>query len=627
MARLRSRSMTSSLASRCSSALMALCWLGLPGTLLLSSCSSDHKGRGSTDTPKEGEATLSGTLAMALTARGDSGSLYRLRDATFQVNDPNFFFFQTFNTENDPLATRLEATLPTGDFQITLFGGFALERVEPDGSVVRVSSSLLSPSSQTFHIDANQETNVEYRFETSGEIIAFGGDGRLVVNIDVAEREGESRRTVIETSQTALSSVTLRETLDAALQNGGMGGTNAEEVYHALIESYNESPGRDPSLRHCDDELTNGQPSLNGFPLACPRFESEQFDNLDAWFALAFVNRLDLAPTDGSNCGQQRMIFANPFNGRMFIIIEAEIPNPTPECGVNACRPVAEFWESLATVPDADERGGLLRDAFLSSGVGPIGPFINAQHLGPDGGQIRTNNFNDFQWTLREFRVQPAPFVLPVQVSVSEAPNGELWNDTSTLPQAATCRASFLASIPNLLSDNLATMGFPVAEVCEDAESPNDFFRQDYASHLGFGSGEFTEEIETLIEGSGLSAFDVASRARFAGSCIGCHIESGGASLGRGVFAPPQFDFVQVSEFATESCPEGGTCFGISEALRTVFLPHRIDVQRNFLASSDACGEPAPDPGGFDGGVAPFAADRVATLRTLGGQPVVEHAH
>jgi hypothetical protein len=311
----------------------------------------------------------------------------------------------------------------------------------------------------------------------------------------------------------------------------------------------------------------------------------------------------------------------------MFIIIEAEIPNPTPECGVNACRPIAEFWESLATVTNAEDRGALLRQAFLSSGVGPIAPFINAQHLGPDGGQIRTNNFNDFQWTLREFRVQPAPAVLPIQVSVSEAPNGDLWNDTSTLPQAATCRDSFLASIPNLLTDNPATMAFPVAEVCEDAESPNDFFRQDYASHLGFGSGDFTEEIETLIEGSGLSAFDVASRARFAGSCIGCHIESSGASLGRGVFAPPQFDFVQVSEFSAETCPEGGTCFGISEALRTVFLPHRIEVQRNFLATPDSCGEPAPDPGGFDGGVAPFAVSSAATLRTLGGQPVVDHAH
>lgn len=627
MARLRSLSSSfasSSLASRSSE--FVLCGLALPGALLVSACSGDGKGRGSTESTQAEELAESGTLAMALTARGSSGSLYRLRDATFQVNDPNFFFFQTFFTENDPLATRLEATLPTGDFQITLFGGFALERVEPDGSAVRVSTTLLSPSSQNFRIAANEETNVEYRFETNGEVVSFGGDGRLVVDIAVTEREGESRRTVIETSQTALSSVTLRETLDAALLNGGVLGRDAEEVYHALIDSYNESPGFDPSLRHCDDQLTNGQPSLNGFPLACPRFEGQQFDNLDAWFALAFVNRLDLAPTDGSNCGQQRMIFANPFNGRMFIIIEAEIPNPAPECGVSSCRPVAELWESLATVRDAGERGALLRDAFLSSGAGPIGPFIDARHLGPDGGQIRTNNFNDFQWTLREFRMQAAPAVLPVQVSVAESPNGELWNDTSTLPQAAACRESFLASIPNLLSDNMATMGFPVAEVCQDAESPNDFFRQDYPSHLGFGTGAFTAEIEARIEGSGLSAFDIASRARFAGSCIGCHIESSSSSLGRGIFAPPQFDFVQVSEFATEPCPEGGTCFGISETLRSVFLPHRIDVQRNFLATSGSC-EPAPDPGSFDGGVAPLGASAAATPRTLGGQPVVDHAH
>lgn len=598
------------------------------------SCSSDH-GRARKVEAEPG--VQSGSLRLALSARGESGSLYRLRDAFFQVRDAQFSFFQTFNTEDDPLATNLEATLPVGDFFVDIFGAFALERVEPDGSAVRVTTTLVSPSSQAFRINPNDETDVTFRFETNGEVVEFG-QGRLVVQLEVTERAGESRRTVMETSQDALSGLTLRDTLDTALRNAGTTSVAGEDVYHAIIDSYNSAPGRDPSLGHCNDETTAGQPSLNGFPLACPRLEGQQFDNLDSWFPLAFVNRLDLAPTDGAHCGQQRIIFANNNgigNGRMLMIVEAQIQNPSPECGVSACRPIAEFWESLATVTDSVERGRLLTEAFLSTGVGPFGPFMNARNLGPDGGQIRTNNFNDFQWTLREFHLQAEPVVLPVQTAVAEAPNGQLWDDLSPLPQGEACRDSFLESIPNLLSDNLATLGFPVADACEDAESPNDFSRQNYASHLSSGSGAFAAEIDAQVAGTGLSSNDIANRARFAGSCMGCHIEAGGSFLGNGISAPFSNDFVQVSEQVTEPCTGGGTCFAISEALRTVFLPHRINVQRNFLAAGSACalpavdaGVPTPAPSVGDAG-APIAALRSggAPVRTLGGQPFVANAH
>ena len=603
--------------------------MALAGVVVAAACSSDHK----TQPPQASNEQLeSGSLKLALTARGESGALYRLRDAFFQVNDPNFTFFTQLSTENDPTASTLETTVPVGDFTITLFQGFALEKVNADGSTARVTSSLLSPATQSFHISSNQETNVSYRFETNGEVIEFG-QGRLIVDLEVTERAGQSRRTVIETNPSALASVSLRATLDAAVTQGGVAapGVNGNEVYHALIDSYNAAPGRKSTLRHCDGQQTDGQPSLNGFPLACPRLEGQLFDNIDNWFPLAFVNRLDLAPADGQNCGQQRIIFANNDGGRMFIIVEAQVPNPEPECGVSACLPIAEFWDSLAEVDDPVERGQRLHDAFLTRGVGPIGPFIDARHLGPDGGQIRTNNFNDFQWTLREFQMQPAPQVLPIQVSVGEAPNGELWDDLSSQPRGAQCRESFLRSIPNLLSDNLATLGFPVDEQCEDAESPNDFFRQDYASHMSFGSGDFQAEVEDAVAGTGLNAFDVASRARFAGSCMGCHIESSGAFLGR-VSAPFSNDFVHVSEQFTEPCDGGDSCFGVSEALRTIFLPHRINVQRSFLESGLGCAAPPPPVEAADAGAAapvpllPLGGG-AAPGRTLGGQPVTEHAH
>jgi hypothetical protein len=606
---------------------------------ILTSCSSKHDRSEASDSA---EAPLPmGQLRMALSTRGASGALYRLRNALFNVRRDDFGFFTTLQTESDPQSSTLEATLPAGNFFIDIQpdfssgGNFVLEKIE-NGVSSRVAATLLSPIEQSFEIHGNEETVVGYRFETSGEVVDFG-QGRLIVTLDVAERSGEARRTVIETGQTALAGLTLRGTLDAALRNAGSPrAVSAQDVYHAIIDSYNESPGRDPDASHCDDQRTDGEPSLNGFPLACPRAEGDQFDNLDNWFPLAFVNRLDLAPSDGANCGQQRIIFANNSgigNGRMFMILEAQLPNPAPECGIDSCRPVAELWSALAEVSDPVERGRRLSEAFLETGTGSFGPFMNADHLGPQGGQIRTNNFNDFQWTLREFQMQPAPAVLPRPHAVREAPNGDLWNDLSDLPQGESCRESFLASVPLLESDNLATLGFPVAAQCEDAESPNDFFRQDYGFHLDSGSGDFSAQIEAQLTTPGLSALDIAHRARFAGSCMGCHIESGGGDLGRGVTAPPSNDFVQISEFSTEPCigANNGTCFRVSEALRTVFLPHRIEVLRNFLDSpSGACAPPAfgADAGpALSGGASAPPARGPGALRTLGGQPVVEHPH
>jgi hypothetical protein len=605
---------------------------------MATACSSNDRRGG-----EKAEAEVpfeSGNLRLALSATGASGALYRLRNARFDVRQDNFGFFSTLFTENDPLSSTLEATLPVGNFFIDVFAddfsqNFSLDKVE-GGTTTRVNATLVSPQSQTFRISTNQETFVGYTFETNGEIVEFG-QGRLIIDLAVNERSGDPRRTVMETGLDALSGLTLRGTLDAALNNAGIGSVAGEDVYHAIIDSYNQSPGRDPGLIHCDNETTDGQPSLNGFPLECPRLEGQQFDNLDTWFPLAFVNRLDLAPSDGANCGQQRIIFANnePIgNSRMFIIVEAQIPNPSPECGVSACRPIAEFWSSLASVADDAERGQRLTDAFLVSGTGPIGPFMNAANLGPNGGQIRTNNFNSFQWTLREFHMQAEPAVLPIPTSVAEAPNGALWNDLSGLPQGEACRQSFLESLVNLQSDNLAVLAFPVPDECEDAESPNDFFRQDHALHLGSGSGDFINQIDAQVGGTGLNAFDIANRARFAGSCMGCHIESGGANLGRGVSAPFSNDFVQISEFNIQTCAGGGSCFATSDTLNNIFLPHRISVLDNFLQSDPGCfggggsvdgGAPLPSDG--DAGPLLRAAPARGPQRTLGGQPVVEHAH
>jgi hypothetical protein len=707
------------------------------GSAGLVSCSGGGHGDGKGPAAEETAVPIeTGSVQLALTARGNSGALYRLRNATFQVEEIDDSFpppppplepfpgpisvervagtpgragspgndvpagggtssggspgsggsggapstggstamggfagtgvagtagaagaaggggsgsgFLTFlSTENDPFATTLETTLPIGLYRITLLDGWQLERVL--GSEVSLVEATLDGSpSQDFFVSVNEETFVVYRFQTDGGNVVFG-DGRLIVDIEVDETPGggngdDPRLTVMENAREALP-FTLEETLGMALANAGS-TLDAESAYHGIIDSYaNAATGRDPGLAHCDDEQTDGAPSLNGFPLQCGRLEGEQFDNLGAWVPLAAVNRLDLTPADGANCGQQRLIFANnsPIgNSRMFIIVENVVPNPSPECGVAACTPIAAFWTNLSAIGDPVERGIRLREAFLTGSPelasAGFAPFVNARNLGPEGGQIRTNNFNDSPWTLREFHFgdvdQP-----PLPEPVAESPNGALWNDAVALPQGEACRASFLrAAALGLATNDLSAMSFPVDEACKDAESRADS-SEDYPFQLSLGTGDFRERLAEVGAPLGVTAEELAARARFAGSCMGCHIEAGGSSLGNGVSAPFQFDFVHVSEFGAEPCGNGGTCFGISEALRSAFLPARARITRD-LANSPSCAggpvEPVPVEG--DGGAGPIDDDvpfplgatapaRQGVRFTLGGQVVDDHAH
>ncbi len=599
-----------------------------------------------------GMAGSSGTGGFAGTGTGGSGGGF-----------VTFLF-----TEDDPLATTLETNLPTGQYLITLFDGWFLERVQ-GGEVEAVNARLVSPQTLDFFISANEETFVSYRFETNGDIVEFG-DGRLIVDIEVDEVQGggggDPRLGVMENSIEGLP-FSLEETLGVALANAGS-MLDPVSAYHAIIDSYaTTADGRDPTAIHCDEEITDGAATLNGFPIQCPRREALQFDNIGVWFPTAAVSRLDLAPTDGSNCGQQRLIFSNNANGRMFIIVEAQIPNPDPSCGVAACAPLAAFWQRLGEIQDPFLRGALLREAFLTgspelAGAG-FAPFMNAAHLGPDGGQIRTNNFDDFIWTLREFHFQDVN-AAPVPVPVAESPHGRLWNDLSGLPQTAACQESFLrAAELGLLTDNLSAMSFPVDQACKNSESANDG-SEDYAFHLGQGSGQFVDQLDQLGAPFGLSAFDLANRARFTGSCMGCHIESSFLDLGNGLVAPPREDFVHVNEFIIEPCGNGGTCFGVSGALSTTFLPHRQRVSQALLQGG-VCGEVPPpidppvDPlppsmgsgggnasggsgavgapprppigipgGSAGGGTAPVPpAGEEAVVYTLGGQLADVHAH
>lgn len=622
-----------------------------------SACSRDDRTFG----PAAPKAEV-GTMKMRLQTTSESGKVYRLRQAQFPVTSFCSSNTTTLSSETDPTKSVLEAFLNPCTYQIQLLDGWFVTQVDDLlGSESFVPATLLSSPFQVFDIQSDQETFVKFDFEVDGQRVGFGPPGRLIVGIGVNERGGNPgglnpRRSLLETNLDAVSMITLEGALSAIERNSGL-EPDPVTLYQRMIDTYASAPnGRIADAGHCGDETTDGVPSLNGYPLACDRLEHQQFDNFNSWFPLAAVNRVDLAPTDGAHCGQQRLIFSNNFpigNSRMFMIVEAQIPNPNPGCGVAACRPIADFWASLSTIDDAKERGNRIAQAFLFGtselSASGFGPFLSIENLGVGSGSIRTNNFDDFMWTLREFKVQKDSDRSRVsQFPVDSAPNGALWNDTQFLAAGEQCRANFLDALGGLLSDNPAEMAFIVDAPCLDAESPNNF-SQSYPTHLSQGSGAFRSALEARLLGTGLTPEDIASRAQFAGSCIGCHSEANGALLGNGVSAPFSTGFVHVSEQFTEDCGDGTSCFGASSALKDVFLPRRLRAMSDLMAiscsGSDAGvsvdGGAAVDGGAsVDGGAAvdappppppkeggaftasPPSPGGVFQRRTLGGQPV-----
>lgn len=435
-------------------------------------------------------------------------------------------------------------------------------------------------------------------FETETDTDSTGGGGIP---------EGDVRFGLVENHGEALTALDFQAALSA------IAGPNSSglELYQNLIDTYaSEGGGRLP-VEHCTG-------TLNGFPMVCDRLEAQQFDNVGAWIAIAAFNRVDMAPVDGANCGQQRIVFANPTplgGSRMFIILEAEVPNPNPACGVAACQPIADAWEAIAR-QDAAERGESLRQLFLE-GFSSLSPILTPEAFAVNAGQIRTNNFNDAPWTLREFKVVSqgagvAPRVVPFPTA--DSPPGILWGDAAGDPLVQACQEAFLDALPNLLSDDPAAMSFPVPLACRDAESRNDF-SQAYASMM---APQFAAQINARLAelDSDLDAIDVANRAQFSGSCMGCHQEAIGIDLGHGVTAPFSNGFVHVDEFGFSACPEGGNCRFLSSGLHSSFLPHRRSVM-NDLLNIPAC---LPDVESVEEAFGIDHAPSDGDLSTIGGQ-------
>jgi len=452
--------------------------------------------------------------------------------------------------------------------------------------------------------------------------------GMCVTPSPVAEGDIDVHRSLFVHDRATLDAAdftlgrTLQQLADQAV-TGGASATTQESIFRELWDTQNPStaPGAGPGA-HCDD--AGG--TVNGYPVSCRPAEGAQAGSPAAEIAnykpIALVNRLDLAHEGWRNCGEHRIIYAHS-PGRAFIIFEAVLPNPKPGCR-SACKPVAEFWRSLSTIADPTVRAAALAQ-FYYDGIPGFGPVVHVNNYTATGvssgygssgsGQIRTNQFLQSPWLLKEFRLvldcgaTPCKLaVVPTMVKVN--PFGHLWDQevaAGTEPglaafstRAANFQAELLGNVGSLAVADATKFGYPVSPEFDAAESavvgaPPDHYLKAFEPAGTVVPGLFRDQLQSSPNLGGLSPTQIVNRA-LALSCAGCHNPAsfeltnansiGTVSLpggGTSTSFPSSLGFVHASEF-----PDPSGVHPLSPALLDVFLPGRRAFFANAL-NQDAC--------------------------------------
>ena len=381
------------------------------------------------------------------------------------------------------------------------------------------------------------------------------------------------------------------------------------ELYQRMWDSMDVGAEAKFEGPHCDD---HDPPSTNGFPIECPRPESVLKDSsFDAFVPVALMNRFDLSPADGANCGEYRMIFAmTPFDleNRNFIIFEGVLDNPNPSCGIEACRPVVNFWESLSRLdPNTASGQRALADRleyFYFNGLPGFNPVIHPNQFGlqgrggyggVNGGQIRTNMFVTGKiWQLREFRLMQACRHRRCElqfepVTVKNNPFPALFNPLAVDPdpRGEEFRDFFSSQVESLANDDINAISMQDDDRFNAGQSTSQNLVDDYLSHAIFGlangPNDFTRAIRTELVRIGrdtdVTPLDIVVRAETQ-SCAGCHMLTRRVPLSGDGTAGPVWPDVRPDGFV--HVDEQGF---LSPALWCDFLPFRKSVLDGFAVS------------------------------------------
>lgn len=410
----------------------------------------------------------------------------------------------------------------------------------------------------------------------------------------------------------------LADVLQQLINLSGAVGETPTDLLRRLWDTHNDAGSAafsDSFQPHCSG-------SLNNFPLECNRGEGGLAFSVEPtdFIPVALFNRFDLAPADGSHCGEYRIVYSSTaVTGA--IIFEGQLPNPHPECGLEACRPVAEFWQSLSSVSNPVRLGKMLNE-FYFSGLPGFSPVIQPENYGfsagghtygASGGQIRSNTITS-TWQLREWHLAlgddgNGPTLFADPVTVKNNPFGELFVNGSSEPEAPSFQSFFpdgssgTSEVQTLAATNVNRVSMATPDNFNAGQSTVSLdVINDYRTALNAGSSPnaFKADIDTELQrifcptGSlctpPLTAQNIADRAT-SQTCAGCHNLSNGVNMGNGMTWPSSHRFLHV-EF------DGS----LSPALRCVFLPHRQSVLLSFLRNCPQSKVPVVTPAGCGGG-------------------------
>ncbi|WP_437817730.1 hypothetical protein [Sorangium sp. So ce1078] len=470
----------------------------------------------------------------------------------------------------------------------------------------------------------------------------------------------DRRKSLIVTDVDIVSQFSLQQVLQQLITQSGVSGLTPLTLFRRFMDTHRTGATGLFSVPHCDDVAANTadiyppgssnpaeQPtgSINGWPVLCPRPVGDESasnpfadPNADsAYMATTLSNRFDLAPPDGSNCGEYRIVFArrggqSDTNSlqRNFIIFEGRLPNPNPSQGRQACLPVVQFWlnQSDPAKSVATRASELL--SFYFNGLPGFAPVIHIDHYGnapgPDHGQIRTNEFLNgtsppAAWSLREFRLthgtSSSPALNIVPSFVKDNPAARLFSSAaSSDPRVTSFQSTVFPNVVERLaaSDDINRFAYPSAlpNSINAGESLMIPLQNNYLNALGTGTSTLRTNIANKLTAMGsdlsgtpgnLSVDQVVGRAETL-ACSGCHEpqdRNGGATstfdVGLSAPFPSTLVFTQTSE-KTEpidtSNPTGPQRFKISPALIDVFLPFRERVMTDYLLNKPTLGFEKP---------------------------------
>jgi len=457
----------------------------------------------------------------------------------------------------------------------------------------RTSRAIIALCSAAFSLAACGDAGLDgiYDEEDVGqsERGGIGMDEQALVTRTVTV---DPRRSLAVTDSAILSDFSLKAVLDQLAAQSGISGLTGTQLFKQLWDTQNPTASAKTTGPHCDTIAP-----LNGYPYGCRQAEGAQALSpeieIEKYDAIGLFNRFDLAPATGEDCGEYRIVFAREADGtkRNLLIFEAVLANP--HTSIEGCRPVANFWAQLSSNSDVTSRKNALVD-FYFKGLKGFVPVIHFENLGTLGngrsttGQIRTNQFMQSPWTLREFKLQKSCgtscSMLFQPVTDKTNPFSNLFAPNSSEALAAEFQNTFFPSqVGNLAKNNVNTFGYSVPDKFNTGES-NAASTDLYVSKFN-ASSPLASNIQTQLNniGSSLTPSNIVARAQ-ALSCAGCHQLSNGQSLGGGLTWPSSLGFVHITERQTETGPDGPR-FLISPALTGTFLPQRQAVLESYVSS------------------------------------------